>query len=119
VFQRGINRILGGFFSLFNRVFQRGSERYGLGVLRITPFAESYLPASCCCWSVPGAFFASCRAVSSRVRINNTYRIVQLPDAARWTGRKSRAQISELAKATPGVDHVIGFPVSRCRASST
>src|ERR1700742_2158106 len=35
-FQRGINRVLGRFFGLFNRVFERGSAGYGLGVRRIT-----------------------------------------------------------------------------------
>src|SRR6201999_1855356 len=34
-FQRGIDRVLGRFFRLFNRTFQRGSESYGHGVGRI------------------------------------------------------------------------------------
>ncbi|MQP64635.1 multidrug efflux RND transporter permease subunit [Niveispirillum sp. SYP-B3756] len=29
---RGMNKVLGGFFRLFNRTFQRGSEAYGAGV---------------------------------------------------------------------------------------
>ncbi|MDG5496296.1 efflux RND transporter permease subunit [Niveispirillum sp. BGYR6] len=29
---RGMNKVLGGFFRLFNRAFQRGSEAYGAGV---------------------------------------------------------------------------------------
>src|ERR1700761_2915652 len=36
VFQRGINKVLGWFFRLFNRGFERASERYGGGVKRIT-----------------------------------------------------------------------------------
>ncbi len=34
-FQRGINRVFGGFFKLFNRGFERASEGYGRGVRRI------------------------------------------------------------------------------------
>src|SRR5271154_5838629 len=36
VFQRGINKVLGGFFRLFNRGFEKASERYGHGVRRLT-----------------------------------------------------------------------------------
>jgi multidrug efflux pump len=34
-FQRGINRVFGRFFALFNRTFQRGSVLYGSGVQRV------------------------------------------------------------------------------------
>src|SRR6202167_1411975 len=43
VFQRGVNRVLGGFFRLFNRVFERASERYGHGVERITSMRVAML----------------------------------------------------------------------------
>src|SRR6202011_3717588 len=36
VFQRGINRVLGGFFRWFNRGFERASQGYGKGVRRLT-----------------------------------------------------------------------------------
>src|SRR5882757_2856143 len=111
VFQRGINRVLGGFFSLFNRVFQRGSERYGLGVLRITAIRGVILAGFAvlllCTWGifrvVPGGFIP---AQDKQYLIG----IVQLPDAASLDRTENVVrQMSELAKATPGVDHVIGF----------
>jgi hydrophobe/amphiphile efflux-1 (HAE1) family protein len=111
VFQRGINRVLGGFFSLFNRVFQRGSEPYGLGVRRITAIRGvvlvGFVLLLVATWGifriVPGGFIPG---QDKQYLIG----IVQLPDAASLDRtEKVVRQISELAKATPGVDHVIGF----------
>src|SRR5450432_1714061 len=42
-FQRGINRVLGRFFALFNRGFSRASEGYGHGVRRITAIRGTVL----------------------------------------------------------------------------
>src|SRR5271154_1480131 len=42
-FQRGINRVLGGFFRLFNRGFERASERYGRGVSRLAAIRGAVL----------------------------------------------------------------------------
>ena len=48
VFQRGINRVLGGFFRLFNRGFERASERYGRGVRRLTAIRAVVLGVFAC-----------------------------------------------------------------------
>jgi len=111
MFQRGIDKVLGGFFKLFNRTFERGSELYGHGVRRITAMRAAVLVAFglllLATWGmfrvVPGGFIPS---QDKQYLIG----IVQLPDAASLD-RTERvvADMSEMAKATPGVDHVIGF----------
>src|ERR1700730_3375782 len=110
-FQRGINRVLGRFFALFNRTFERASERYGHGVRRIAAIRVAVLVVFVgllgCAWGifhvVPGGFIP---AQDKQYLIG----IVQLPDAASLdrTERVVR-QMSKMAKETPGVDHVIGF----------
>jgi multidrug efflux pump len=111
VFQRGINRVLGGFFGWFNRVFERGSERYGHGVSRITAMRGTVLVLFVALligtWAifhmVPGGFIP---AQDKQYLVG----IVQLPDAASLDRtEKVVRQISEIAQKTPGVDHVIGF----------
>src|SRR5271168_3898227 len=110
-FQRGINRVLGGFFGLFNRVFERGSEGYGHTIRRVVGlrfvvllvFAALLL----CTWGifqrVPGGFIPS---QDKQYLVG----IVQLPDAASLDRTEAVVRkISEIAKQTPGVDHVIGF----------
>jgi hydrophobe/amphiphile efflux-1 (HAE1) family protein len=111
IFQRGVNRVLGGFFRLFNRVFERASERYGHGVERITSMRVAMLAIFAvllaATWGmfhiVPGGFIP---AQDKQYLVG----IVQLPDAASLDRtEKVVRQISEIAKQTPGVDHVIGF----------
>jgi hydrophobe/amphiphile efflux-1 (HAE1) family protein len=111
VFQRGINRVLGGFFGWFNRVFERGSVRYGHGVSRITAIRGTVLVVFAvllvCTWAifrvVPGGFIP---AQDKQYLVG----VVQLPDAASLDRtEKVVRQISEIAQKTPGVDHTIGF----------
>jgi multidrug efflux pump len=111
VFQRGINKVLGGFFRLFNRGFERASERYGHGVRRLTAIRVVVLGVFVLLlvgtWGmfelVPGGFIP---AQDKQYLVG----IVQLPDAASLDRtEKVVRQISKLAKETPGVDHVIGF----------
>ena len=110
-FQRGINKVLGKFFGLFNRGFERGSELYGEGVRRITAMRVVVLLVFglllVATWGmfrvVPGGFIPG---QDKQYLIG----VVQLPDAASLdrTDRVVR-RMSEMALATPGVDHVIGF----------
>jgi hydrophobe/amphiphile efflux-1 (HAE1) family protein len=111
VFQRGINKVFGGFFRWFNRTFERASEGYGRGVKRITGIRMVILGGFVCLlvgtWGmfqlVPGGFIP---AQDKQYLIG----IVQLPDAASLDRTEAVvAQMSKLAKETPGVDHVIGF----------
>src|SRR6202163_4759943 len=110
-FQRGINRVLGRFFALFNRGFSRASEGYGHGVRRITAIRGTVLAVFVLLlistWGifqiVPGGFIPP---QDKQYLIG----IVQLPDAASLDRtEKVVRRISALAKETPGVDHVIGF----------
>jgi multidrug efflux pump len=110
-FQRGINRVLGGFFGWFNRLFERASVRYGLGVSRITAIRGTVLVLFGALligtWGmfhvVPGGFIP---AQDKQYLVG----IVQLPDAASLDRtEKVVRQISQIAQKTPGVDHVIGF----------
>ena len=111
LFQRGINRVLGGGFRLFNRGFERLSGLYGRGVSRLTAIRAAVLVVFAvllvCTWGifrlVPGGFIP---AQDKQYLVG----IVQLPDAASLdrTERVVR-QISEIALKTPGVDHAIGF----------
>jgi hydrophobe/amphiphile efflux-1 (HAE1) family protein len=110
-FQRGINRLFGRFFRLFNRGFEKASERYGHGVRRITAIRAAVLGVfAClliCTWGifriVPGGFIP---AQDKQYLIG----IVQLPDAASLDRtEKVVRQMSQMAKETPGVDHAIGF----------
>ena len=111
LFQRGINKVLGGFFRIFNRTFESASEHYGNGVKRITAMRAVVLGAFLCLlvatWGmfrvVPGGFIPS---QDKQYAIG----IVQLPDAASLDRtEKVVRQMSELALQTPGVEHVIGF----------
>jgi hydrophobe/amphiphile efflux-1 (HAE1) family protein len=110
-FQRGINKVLGGFFRLFNRGFERASQAYGGGVRRLTAIRAAVLVVFAFLllgtWGmfqlVPGGFIP---AQDKQYLIG----IVQLPDAASLDRtEKVVRQMSALAKETPGVDHVIGF----------
>jgi hydrophobe/amphiphile efflux-1 (HAE1) family protein len=110
-FQRAINKVLGGFFRGFNRVFERASERYGHGIARITAlrgavllvFAALLLGTWAMFRIVPGGFIPQ---QDKQYLVG----IVQLPDAASLDRTEKVVQrISEIALKTPGVDHVIGF----------
>jgi hydrophobe/amphiphile efflux-1 (HAE1) family protein len=110
-FQRLINQVLGWFFSGFNRVFERASDRYGHGVARLAAIRAVVLAGFAvllvCTWGlfhvVPGGFIPS---QDKQYLVG----IVQLPDAASLDRTESVVRrISQIAKDTPGVDHVIGF----------
>jgi hydrophobe/amphiphile efflux-1 (HAE1) family protein len=110
-FQRAINQVLGWFFGRFNRLFERASDRYGHGVSRLTALRSLVLAVFAvllvCTWGmfrlVPGGFIP---AQDKQYLVG----IVQLPDAASLDRTESVVKrISEIAGATPGVDHVIGF----------
>jgi hydrophobe/amphiphile efflux-1 (HAE1) family protein len=110
-FQRGINRLFGRFFALFNRGFQRASESYGRGVRRLAAVRLAVLAVFAILllgtWGifqlVPGGFIP---AQDKQYLIA----IVQLPDAASLDRtEKVVRQVSQLATHTPGVDHAIGF----------
>jgi multidrug efflux pump len=112
MFQRGIDRVLGGFFRGFNRVFGRASEQYGKHVCTVIKHRRFVLAAFVLLllgtWLmfrvVPGGFIP---AQDKQYLIG----IVQLPDAASLDRTEDVVRrMSEIAMKTPGVEHAIGFP---------
>jgi hydrophobe/amphiphile efflux-1 (HAE1) family protein len=110
-FQRGIDRVLGGFFRLFNRVFTGGSQLYGRTVRRITVMRAAVLVVFAgllgvtywLFYTVPGGFIPS---QDKQYLIG----IVQLPDAASLDRTEEVVrQVSKIAEETPGVAHALGF----------
>jgi hydrophobe/amphiphile efflux-1 (HAE1) family protein len=112
VFQRFIDRVLGIPFRGFNRLFGRLSKGYGENVTFVArhrrPILLAFVVLLGLTWLmfrvVPGGFIPS---QDKQYLIG----VVQLPDAASLdrTERVVR-QMSQIALATPGIEHVIGFP---------
>ena len=111
-FQRGIDRVFGGFFRVFNRAFGRLSEAYGrnvgsgIAVRRYVLAAFVLLLVGT--WVmfriVPGGFIP---AQDKQYLIG----IVQLPDASSLDRTEEVARrMSEIAINTPGVRHAVAFP---------
>src|SRR5262249_45479948 len=111
-FQRLINRLLGVPFAAFNLLFGRMSKGYGGRVAVVSrhrrPILLAFLVLLGCTWLmfriVPGGFIP----VQDKQYLVG---IVQLPSAASLdrTERVVR-KMSEIALATPGIEHAIGFP---------
>ena len=121
VFQRGINKVFGGFFRLFNRGFERASDslrpwraaadgdsRRGAGRVR--------LPAG----RAPGECFSWCRAGSFRRRTSNISSAscnCRMPPRwiapRKWCGRFRRWPRRPRASIMSS-----DFPACRCKASS-
>jgi hydrophobe/amphiphile efflux-1 (HAE1) family protein len=111
-FQRLIDRVLGLPFKAFNSVFGRLSTHYGAGVATVArrrnPILIVFVLLLVCTWFifriVPGGFIPS---QDKQYLIG----VVQLPNAASLdrTERVVR-QMSQIALATPGIEHAIGFP---------
>ena len=99
-------------FKAFNSVFGRLSKRYGSAVAvvgrRRNPILVAFVILLVCTWFifriVPGGFIPS---QDKQYLIG----VVQLPNAASLdrTERVVR-QMSQIALATPGIEHAIGFP---------
>lgn len=111
-FQRLIDRVLGLPFKVFNSVFRRLSTHYGSAVATVArrrnPILIAFVLLLVCTWFifriVPGGFIPS---QDKQYLIG----VVQLPNAASLdrTERVVR-QMSQIALATPGIEHAIGFP---------
>jgi hydrophobe/amphiphile efflux-1 (HAE1) family protein len=111
-FQRFIDRVLGIPFRGFNRLFGRLSQGYGRNVALAAhhrrPILLAFVVLLGLTWVmfrvVPGGFIPS---QDKQYLIG----VVQLPDAASLdrTERVVR-QMSQIALATPGIEHAIGFP---------
>jgi len=109
---RGMNYVLGGLFSRFNRLFNTGATRYGGGVtqaigrkgLMLLIYLALVAATAGLFKTVPGGFVPT---------LDKQYLVgvVQLPDGAsldRTEGVLRR--MSDIALAQTGVNHAIAFP---------
>ena len=106
-----INKLLGGFFRIFNRTFESASEHYGNGVKRITAMRAIVLGAFVCLlvatWGmfrlVPGGFIPS--QDKGYLLVN-----VRLPDSTSvQTTQRVMERIEEITKDMEGVAHTVAI----------
>jgi hydrophobe/amphiphile efflux-1 (HAE1) family protein len=111
-FQRLIDRVLGRPFAAFNRAFERVSHGYAARVADVARWRRVILGVFVLLlvgtWLmfrvVPGGFIP---AQDKQYLLA----VVQLPNAASLDRTEQVVrQVSELALATPGIEHAIGFP---------
>ena len=111
-FQRAIDRVFGGFFSVFNRVFHRGSVSYGEGVTGILKRKSAALGVYAVLigltmllfHTVPNGFIP---AQDKQYLVG----FAQLPDAASLDRTEDvMRKMSEIALKQPGVESAVAFP---------
>ena len=109
---RGMDRVLGRFFGAFNRVFQRGAERYSGGVTRAitkkTVMIGVYLVLAA---ATLGVFKAVPSGFVPPQDKQYLIGFAQLPDGA--TLDRTEAVIRKMDEITlkqPGVEHAVSFP---------
>ncbi|AUN32002.1 efflux RND transporter permease subunit [Niveispirillum cyanobacteriorum] len=109
---RGMNKVLGGFFRGFNRVFQRGSEGYGKGVSGVVRHKGAMMLLYVLLLgltvvlgrAVPGGFVPA---------QDKEYLIAfaQLPTGASLDRTEDVIRaMTDIALKQPGVDHAVAFP---------
>jgi len=109
---RAMDRVFGGFFRVFNRVFHRGSEGYGHGVTRIIGrksailgvYAVLLVGAVVMGRVVPGGFVP---AQDKQYLVG----IVQLPNGASLDRTEAVVrEMGEIGKSVPGAENAVQFP---------
>ena len=109
---RAMDRVLGGFFKQFNKVFKRGSQQYGHGVTRVLGRKSVMLAVYAVLVGatllvthvVPGGFVPA---------QDKEYLIAfaQLPNGATLDRTESVIrEMGDLAMKQPGVEHAVAFP---------
>jgi multidrug efflux pump len=107
-----MDRVFGGFFAGFNRVFRRASENYGKGVTRILGRKSAALVVYAL---LLAATYVGFQLVAPGfVPIQDKQYLVsfaQLPDGATLDRtEKVIRDMSDIAMKEPGVDHAVAFP---------
>ena len=109
---RGMDRVLGGFFARFNRLFTRGSEKYGGGVkalmsrkaVMMVIYLGLVAATAGLFKAVPGGFVPG---------QDKQYLIgfAQLPDGATLDRTEDVIRrMTDITLKTPGVEHAVAFP---------
>ncbi|MFT7775842.1 efflux RND transporter permease subunit [Roseateles sp.] len=109
---RGMDRVLGGFFARFNRLFTRSSEKYGGGVktlmsrkaIMMVVYLGLVAATAGLFRAVPGGFVPG---------QDKQYLIgfAQLPDGATLDRTEDVIRrMTEITLKTPGVEHAVAFP---------
>ncbi|RQQ42961.1 efflux RND transporter permease subunit [Burkholderia stagnalis] len=109
---RAMNRVLGGFFRSFNKVFRRGAEHYGRGVRGVLTRRSLVLATYLL---LIGAAVLVARAVPTGFipALDRGYLVAfaQLPSGASLDRTESvMRQMASVALKQPGVDHAPAFP---------
>ena len=109
---RGMNRVFGGFFRLFNRVFHRASDGYGRGVGRVVRHKGAMLAVYAL---LLGLTVLLGRAVPTGfVPLQDKEYLVsfaQLPNGASLDRTEAVIrEMTDLALAHPGVENAVAFP---------
>ncbi|KWI38266.1 efflux RND transporter permease subunit [Burkholderia stagnalis] len=109
---RAVNRVLGGFFRRFNKVFRRGAEHYGRGVRGVLTRRSLVLATYLL---LIGAAVLVARAVPTGFipALDRGYLVAfaQLPSGASLDRTESvMRQMASVALKQPGVDHAPAFP---------
>ncbi|RQS10182.1 AcrB/AcrD/AcrF family protein [Burkholderia sp. Bp9002] len=109
---RVMNRVLGGFFKRFNKVFRRGAEHYGRGVRGVLTRRSLVLATYLL---LIGAAVLVARAVPTGFipALDRGYLVAfaQLPSGASLDRTESvMRQMASVALKQPGVDHAPAFP---------
>ncbi|RQQ62764.1 AcrB/AcrD/AcrF family protein [Burkholderia stagnalis] len=109
---RVMNRVLGGFFKRFNKVFHRGAEHYGHGVRSVLTRRSLVLATYLL---LIGAAVLVARAVPTGFipALDRGYLVAfaQLPSGASLDRTESvMRQMASVALKQPGVDHAPAFP---------
>ncbi len=109
---RGMDRVLGPFFSRFNRVFHAGSNAYGLGVKRI--LSRKTFAVGIYAVLLGATFFVFRTVPPGFVPLQDKQYLVsfaQLPQGATLDRtEKVIREMSEIALKEPGVESAVAFP---------
>jgi len=109
---RGMERVFGRFFALFNRAFKRGAEGYSGGVTRAISRKAVMVGLYLVLLAVTGGLFKAVPGGFVPAQ-DKQYLIgfAQLPDGATLDRTEDVIRrMGEIALKTPGVEHAVSFP---------
>ncbi|KQY85305.1 efflux RND transporter permease subunit [Pelomonas sp. Root1444] len=109
---RGMDRVLGGFFGRFNRLFTRSSEKYGSGVKTLMSRKAVMMVVYLVLVAATAGLFKAVRGGFVPGQ-DKQYLIgfAQLPDGATLDRTEDVIRrMTDITLKTPGVEHAVAFP---------